>query len=167
MNFIKYIQKKCHHDSTNSLKRGQHTFQFIVRGQGHLGTKVKDNKKRKLRPSQTHRKMQAWGPPHFSDENEGRSVVSDSLRPMGCRVHGPVQARTVEWVAFPFPRGPSLPRYRTQVSRTAGESLPAEPQGKPNGVGSLSLLHRMFLTQGLLHCRWTLYQLNPKGSLVC
>ena len=49
-------------------------------------------------------------------------------------------------------------------------SLPAEPQGKPKntGVGSLSLLQGVFptqeLNQGLLHCRWSLYQLNYQGS---
>ena len=48
--------------------------------------------------------------------------------------------------------------------------LPAEPQGKPKntGVGSLSLLQGFFLTQesnqGLLHCRWILYQLGYQGS---
>ena len=51
------------------------------------------------------------------------------------------------------------------INRKAG-SLPAEPQGKPKntGVGSLSLLQWVFLTQepnqGLLHCRWILYQLS-------
>ena len=49
-------------------------------------------------------------------------------------------------------------------------SLPAEPQGKPKntGVGSLSLLQRIFptqeLNQGLLHCSWILYQLSYEGS---
>ena len=52
------------------------------------------------------------------------------------------------------------------------DSLPAEPQGKPKdtGVGSLSLLQLIFLTQesnqGLLHCRWILYQLSYQGSPV-
>ena len=46
------------------------------------------------------------------------------------------------------------------------DSLPAEPQGKPKniGVGSLTLLQRIFLTQesnqGLLHHRQMLYQLS-------
>ena len=31
-------------------------------------------------------------------------------------VHGILQARTLEWVAFPFSRGSSLPRDQTQVS---------------------------------------------------
>ena len=51
------------------------------------------------------------------------------------------------------------------------DSLPSEPPGKPKntGVGSLSLLQRIFLTQesnrGLLHCRWILHQLSYQGSL--
>ena len=40
--------------------------------------------------------------------------------------------------------------------------------GRNTGVGSLSLLSRIFPTQGsnpgLLHCGWLLYQLNHKGS---
>ena len=46
------------------------------------------------------------------------------------------------------------------------DSLPAELQGKPKntGVGSFSFLQGIFLTQelnqGLLHCRWILYQLS-------
>ena len=50
------------------------------------------------------------------------------------------------------------------------DSLPAEPPGKPKntGVGSLLLLQWVFRTQesnqGLLHCRWILYQLRYQGS---
>ena len=49
-------------------------------------------------------------------------------------------------------------------------SLPSESPGKPKntGVGSLSLLQGIFLTQelnwGLLHCRWILNQLSYQGS---
>ena len=131
--------------------------------------------------------------------------------PMDCTVHGILQARILEWVAFPFSRGSSQLRDRTQVSRPEywsgslsllqgifstqglnlglldwtqvswigprspalqGNSLPAEPQGKPiyTWVGSLSLLQRIFLTQelnwGLLCCRWILYQLSYEGSTV-
>ena len=41
--------------------------------------------------------------------------------PMDCIVHGILQARILEWVAFPFSRGSSQPRDRTQVSHIAGE----------------------------------------------
>ena len=36
-----------------------------------------------------------------------------------CIVHGILQARILEWVAFPFSRGSSQPRNWTQVSHTA------------------------------------------------
>ena len=52
-------------------------------------------------------------------ESESRSVVSDSLRPHGL-VHGILQARVLERVAFPFSRGSSQPRDQTQVSCIAG-----------------------------------------------
>ena len=55
------------------------------------------------------------------------------------------KARILEWVAFPFCKGSSQPRSPTLQA----DSLPAEPQGKPKntGVGSLSLLQQIFLTQ--------------------
>ena len=40
--------------------------------------------------------------------------------PMDCRVHGILQDRILEWVAFSFSTGSSQPRDRTQVSRIAG-----------------------------------------------
>ena len=51
-------------------------------------------------------------------------------------VHGILQARTLEWVAFPFSRGSSQTRDGTQgwnpgLPCCTTDSLPAEPQGKP------------------------------------
>ena len=40
--------------------------------------------------------------------------------PPGSSVHGILQARILEWVAFCFSRGSSQPRDQTQVSHTAG-----------------------------------------------
>ena len=39
--------------------------------------------------------------------------------PMDCTVHGILQGRILEWVDFPFSRGSSKPRDRTQVSHIA------------------------------------------------
>ena len=39
---------------------------------------------------------------------------------MDYTVHGILQARTLEWVAFPFSRGSLQPRDQTQVSHIAG-----------------------------------------------
>ena len=40
--------------------------------------------------------------------------------PLDYTVHEILQARILEWVAFPFTRGSSQSRDRTQVSRIAG-----------------------------------------------
>ena len=40
--------------------------------------------------------------------------------PTHCTVHGILQARILEWVAFPFSRGPSQPRGWIHISLTAG-----------------------------------------------
>ena len=67
-------------------------------------------------------------------QSESRSVMSDSCDPVHYTVHGILQARILEWVAFLFSRGSSQPRDRTQVSCIAGNSLPAEPHGKFRNV---------------------------------
>ena len=52
--------------------------------------------------------------------------------------------------------------------RPHGLYSPGNSLGQNTGVGSLSLLQGIFLTQGLnpglRHCRWILYQLSHKGS---
>ena len=40
--------------------------------------------------------------------------------PMDSTVHGILQSRILEWVAFPFFKGSSQPRNQTQVSHFAG-----------------------------------------------
>ena len=71
--------------------------------------------------------------------------------PMDYTVHGILQVRILEWIAFPFSSGSSPPRDRTQVSHIAGEFFTSWATGKPNntGVGSLSLLQQIFPTQEL------------------
>ena len=61
----------------------------------------------------------------FTSEIRSHSVVSDSLR-----LHGILQARITEWVAFPFSRGSSQPRDQPGSPSLKADSLPAEPQGK-------------------------------------
>ena len=68
-----------------------------------------------------------------SDKKESRSFVTDSMWPHGLyKVHGILQARIQEWVAFPSSRGSSQHRNQIQVSCIAGRFLPAEPQRKPD-----------------------------------
>ena len=89
--------------------------------------------------------------------------------PMDCIVHGILQARILEWIAFPFSRGSSQPRDLPRSPALQADSLLAEHKGGRNTeVGSLSLLQQTFLTQesnwGLQHCRQILYQLSYEGS---
>ena len=86
--------------------------------------------------------------------------------PMDYTVHGILQAKILEWVAFPFSRGSFQPQYPDLLA----DSLPAEPQEESRyiGMGSVFLLQQIFLTQisnwGLLHCRQILYQLSYQES---
>ena len=90
--------------------------------------------------------------------------------PMNYTVHGILQARILEWIAFPFSRALPNPGIKPRSLALQADSLPAEPQGKPQNTGmdSLSLLQRILPTQesnrGLLHCRWICYQLSYQGS---
>ena len=54
--------------------------------------------------------------------------------PMDSIVNEILQARILEWAVFPFSRGSSQLRDRTQVSCIAGRVLPAELPGKAPGV---------------------------------
>ena len=51
---------------------------------------------------------------------------------MDYTVHGILQARILEWVAFPFSRGSSQARDQTQVSHIAGGFFPSWATGKPS-----------------------------------
>ena len=100
-------------------------------------------------------------------ERESCSVVSDSLPPHCLYSPRILQARILEWVAFPFSRGS---RDRTQVSCVAGRFFTswATREAQEYCMGRLSLLQGIFLTQelnrGLLNCRQILYQLSYQGS---
>ena len=68
-------------------------------------------------------------------ESESCCVMYDSLWPHGL-VHRILQARILEWVAFPFSRESSQPKDGTQVSHIACWFLPVESQGKPSQLNS-------------------------------
>ena len=106
-------------------------------------------------------------------------VVSDSLQPHGlqpARLFFPWGfSRQEYWSGLPCPPPGALPNAVIKPGSPAlqAHSLPSESPGKPKntGVGGLSLLQSNFPTQesnwGLLHCRWTLYQLSYQESPVC
>jgi len=81
-------------------------------------------------------------------------------------------SRQEYWSGLPFPSPGDLPDSEIEPGSPALETddLTSEPPGKPQntGVGSLSLVQQIFLTQelngGLLHCRRILYQLSYEGN---
>ena len=81
-------------------------------------------------------------------------------------------SRPEYWSAYPFPPPGDHPNpgIRPRSLALQVDSFPPEPWGKPKntGVGSLSLLQGIFLTQefnqDLRHCRQILYQLSHQGS---
>ena len=127
---------------------------------------------------------------YCESESVTHSVMSDSLRPHGCRPSVfPLSmefSRQEYWSGWPFPSlgESSWFRDRTQVSCTSEsescwvmfDSLqphelhsPWNSPGQNTGVGSLSLLQGIFPIQGsnpgLPHCRQILYQLSHMGSI--
>ena len=61
--------------------------------------------------------------------------------PMDYSVHGILQARIVEWVAFPFSKGSSQPRDWTQVSRIAGRVFTSWTTREAPCIGIWILYH--------------------------
>ena len=68
-----------------------------------------------------------------------------------CIVYGILQARILEWVAFPSPGDFPNPEIKLRSLALQADSLPDEPQGKPKNteVGGLSHLQGIFPTQEL------------------
>ena len=55
--------------------------------------------------------------------------------------HGILQARILEWVAFPFSRGSSQPRNQTGSPALQVDSLPTELSGKPSNHSFINMLN--------------------------
>ena len=91
--------------------------------------------------------------------------------PMNYTVHGILQARILEWVAFPFSRKSSQPRDQTQVSHVAGRFFTswvrreAQEYGSGYPIPSPADLPFLESKPWSLHCKWILYHLSYHGSL--
>ena len=82
---------------------------------------------------------------------------------------GFIHFMTVNFMKLKFHENESESRsVMSNCLRPHGLYSPWNSPGQNTSVGSLSLLHGIFPTQGsipgLLHCRWILYQLSHKGS---
>ena len=97
--------------------------------------------------------------------------MSDFVTPW--TVHGILQATILQWVTLPFSRESSQSMDQTRVSSITGGFFTSGVTRKPKntGVGSLSLLQRIFPTQesnwGLLHCRRILLPTELSGKPGC
>ena len=95
-----------------------HTYIYIY---AYIYTKFqKPTVKRSKQPSYTVEKDIDR---YFTTKESELKVTQSCLTlcdPMDYTVHGILQARILEWVAFPFSRGSSQPRDRTLVSHIAG-----------------------------------------------
>ena len=90
--------------------------------------------------------------------------------PKDYAVHGILQARILEWVAFPFDRGSFQPRNQTQVSCIAGGFFTTwatrEAQEHCSGypISSPADHPDQELNLDLLHCRQILYKTELSGK---
>ena len=66
----------------------------------------------------------------FCSESESCSVAFNSLRPHGLYTPRIIQARMLEWVAFPFSRGSSNPGIEPKSLALQADSLPTEQSEK-------------------------------------
>ena len=94
--------------------------------------------------------------------------------PTDCIVHGILQSRILEWLAFPFSRGSSQPRDWTQVSHIAGGLSTSwatrEALGKsPTQIVAKCLLTLVIPTYIKPHYPQAIYtgQMNNKGETWC
>ena len=95
----------------------------VLRGGGE-GNLVGEGTTRRGTATPVHRPQRPAGSTHSSTRGLRPPEQLESLRPLDCSlpgssVRGILQARILEWVAFPFSRGYSQPRDRTQVSHIA------------------------------------------------
>ena len=78
--------------------------------------------------------------------------------PMDYSVHGILQARILEWVAFPFSRASYQPRYRTQVSHIAGRFITSLATREV--ASHISLIYRPVKLQYFGHLMRRVYSLE-------
>ena len=75
--------------------------------------------------------------------------------PMDCTDHGILQARILEWLAFPFCRGSSQPRDQTQVSHVAGGVFTSWATKEAIWIKLYNLLLLLLLTSSPFIELWT------------
>ena len=119
---------------------------------------------------------------HFYLESVSRTMFEVKCKLLSCvrffvtpwSMQSRAFSRPKYWSGQPFPSPGDLPNPGNKPRSPAlqAEALSSEPPGKSKntGVGSLSLLQRIFpnqeLNQGFLHCRQILHQLSYEVSMI-
>ena len=86
--------------------------------------------------------------------------------PMDRTVHGVLQARILEWVAFPFFRA-SQPRDRIQVSHIAGRFFTSWATGKPSLWNGINLWRKYRLeNQVSFYMMWSIWNSALKAEII-
>ena len=75
-------------------------------------------------------------------------TLSDS---MVYKVHGVLQARILEWVAFPSPGDLSNAAIEPRSPTLQADSLPAEPQGTPKRCSTFLIIRQMQIKITMSH----------------
>ena len=78
--------------------------------------------------------------------------------PMDCTVHGILQTRILDWVAFSFSRGSSWPRNQTRSPALQADCLPTELSGKLLLYINISILRECFMQTSHTHSSPRLWQ---------
>ena len=83
----------------------------------------------------------------LSEKSESEVKVAWSCptpcNPMDYTVHGLLQARILEWVAFPSPGELPNPGIEPRCPTLQADSLPAKPQGKPKKFNKCQLNEKL------------------------
>ena len=95
-----------------------------------------------------------------------RSVVSYSLQSHGLYSPWTSPARILEWVAFPSPGELPNPGIEPRSPALQADSLPAEPQGKPNIFWPLiSNLHEIIVSNQCFTIKLLFWPIKNKTKL--
>ena len=109
------------HDGVEAGPRGKAQCQSVIKSEEHCGRNQENVKESGRDRTRKVGKIHLWKASIYHEKWKWTSLRRVWLcDPMDYTVHGILQARILEWVAFPFSRGSSPPRNRTGVSGLAG-----------------------------------------------
>ena len=114
MQIIRHLgQNKTWKIHPKALRKGCRQFAKIWEALIFQGVCYQERGPRFQWPGNLYRKVNTTGLGLLSSESESCLVMSNSLRPYGLYSSWNSPDQTLEWIAFPFSRGSSQPRFQT------------------------------------------------------